>query len=353
LSTNFFQEKLDTLANTFHPYNAQWEVTARCNASCGYCYIRDNRQPDLSTEDMLRIVDALSENGILTLCISGGEMFLRSDILTILQRVIDIDFFALSLFSNATLLNPRHLEFLIQNKRYIHTIQFSAFSHHAEIHDRYMGIVGAFDVMMSRAQSLRNVGIRVVIAFNIFDFNLKEASETQAFFTQHDFIVHTSIIKLITPSNRNGVPNTLLSEQHFGNCLRQIDDDLVENTKNAMNECLQGILPDKQFCAGIRNFICIDSVGDIRPCSLFTDMVVGNALEKRSFTDMLQSSEAYLRLRGLTIQDLPECNTCQFVGYCQICLGARAFEHGDYRIPDRQRCNLARAAYTIATGKSL
>jgi radical SAM protein with 4Fe4S-binding SPASM domain len=346
------QDKFVALTESFHPYDAHWELTSHCNGSCGYCYIRDNTKPDLPTDDMLRIADALSENGILNLTISGGEAFLRTDILTILQRVVDNDFFSFSLFTNGTLLTPHHLEFLVENRRYIQMIQFSAFSHHADLHDRYMGIPGSLEKIIRNAQTLQEAGIRVVIAVNIIDFNLKDFSQTRAFFTERNLIVNPSFIKLISPHNPDGVPEMLTSEAYFYNCLQQIDDDLAENEQKAMNVCLHGNAQRNQLCGGIKMHLSIDYRGDIRPCSLFTDLIVGNALENRTFASMLRSSEPYRALRAMTVADLPECNKCRFVDYCAICLGARAMEHGDYFKPDRQRCNLARAVYTFTTGKT-
>lgn len=70
---------------------AVWELTLKCNLSCGHCGSRagERRDNELSTEEALDLVRQLAEAGITEVTIEGGEAFLRPDWLTIARAISD------------------------------------------------------------------------------------------------------------------------------------------------------------------------------------------------------------------------------------------------------------------------
>ncbi|HHT9133823.1 MAG TPA: radical SAM protein [Candidatus Avalokitesvara rifleensis] len=64
-------------------------VTNRCNLKCIYCYEECFKRPerDFTTEEVLSLVDELSEMGTKYISINGGEALLRDDIETIIDRI--------------------------------------------------------------------------------------------------------------------------------------------------------------------------------------------------------------------------------------------------------------------------
>ncbi len=70
-------------------------VTERCNLRCFYCMPEEglpwqNKEQILSYEEMLRLTRILSEMGIDKVRITGGEPFVRKDLLPFMQKVIDL-----------------------------------------------------------------------------------------------------------------------------------------------------------------------------------------------------------------------------------------------------------------------
>ena len=66
---------------------AIWEVTHQCNYQCSYCMFSCNYKKDereLTTEECYHVIDELVKDGFTQLKITGGEPFLRKDILEIL-----------------------------------------------------------------------------------------------------------------------------------------------------------------------------------------------------------------------------------------------------------------------------
>lgn len=68
------------------PLNVMLALTNRCTAHCRYCNIpvRDHR--DLSTDQVLRLVDEMADAGAVRLGLWGGEPLLREDIGVIVRR---------------------------------------------------------------------------------------------------------------------------------------------------------------------------------------------------------------------------------------------------------------------------
>ena len=101
------RRKLDHLPDRF-PLACQWEVTCRCNLHCVMCYTDCFNEPDhirheLSTVELLRILDELAEAGCLELCLTGGEPLARPDFFQLYERAIHLGFLV-TVFTNGTLI---------------------------------------------------------------------------------------------------------------------------------------------------------------------------------------------------------------------------------------------------------
>lgn len=64
-------------------------VTNRCNLRCTYCYAEyyDRDHKEFTTEEIMRLIDELSEMGTKYISINGGEALLRKDIDAIINKI--------------------------------------------------------------------------------------------------------------------------------------------------------------------------------------------------------------------------------------------------------------------------
>src|SRR2546422_812159 len=90
------------------PLACQWEITCRCNLRCVMCYTDCFNRPDLirnelSTSEILRIMDELAAAGCLDLVLTGGEPLARPDFFDIYERAKENGFLT-TLFTNGTLI---------------------------------------------------------------------------------------------------------------------------------------------------------------------------------------------------------------------------------------------------------
>lgn len=101
------RDKLHHLPERF-PVACQWEITCRCNLHCVMCYTDCFNRPDLireelTTSDMLRIMDEMADAGTLELCLTGGEPMIRPDFFRIYDHAIHRGFLV-TVFTNGTLI---------------------------------------------------------------------------------------------------------------------------------------------------------------------------------------------------------------------------------------------------------
>ena len=79
------------LKNLEFPVTVRILLTLRCNANCVFCYLkagepyRKKTREEMSTDEIKTIIDEAVKNGVNILTLSGGEPFLRDDIIEIIE----------------------------------------------------------------------------------------------------------------------------------------------------------------------------------------------------------------------------------------------------------------------------
>lgn len=81
--------------------------TMRCNLACEGCYSANyDREDAITTERFDRLLTECEEMGIYFMVISGGEPFLRHDLLDMFEKHCDIEFLV---YTNGTIIHNKHL----------------------------------------------------------------------------------------------------------------------------------------------------------------------------------------------------------------------------------------------------
>lgn len=92
------------------PVLVSWEVTEACNLRCRHCYqqsVADGRQ--LSRTDAEKLVHQLADLQVVQVTVSGGEPFLREDLMDILA-LLKRKRIAVTLQTNAVLLTQQQMD---------------------------------------------------------------------------------------------------------------------------------------------------------------------------------------------------------------------------------------------------
>ncbi len=104
-----FRQRLHNFAKEENfPLRVMFELTYRCNFKCRHCYVPNSyrKRGELKTREIFSILDQLAEIGCFYLGFTGGEPFVRNDLMDIL-RYAKRKGFEIIIYSNGSLIDER------------------------------------------------------------------------------------------------------------------------------------------------------------------------------------------------------------------------------------------------------
>ncbi|MGZ5441504.1 MAG: radical SAM/SPASM domain-containing protein [Thermoanaerobaculia bacterium] len=162
------------------PLAVQMELTHRCNLRCVMCYNRSGPSPagyeELSDEEWLAQARRLPALGVCDVVISGGEPFLRKDLVFKLLDLCKEHGLSPHLITNGWLVTPAVAARLAQYDYGF--IQVSIDGHSRKIHDRIRQVPGSWDRATRALQMLSSHGLICRMASTIVKENYRYVPET-------------------------------------------------------------------------------------------------------------------------------------------------------------------------------
>lgn len=146
------------------PMGAVYEATMRCNLHCEFCYVGDllNIEGEWRTElplDALR--RAFPENPGFQISLTGGEIFMRKDILSVLDLFREKKYACGYLTTNGTIINEERAEALadLASAGFLKHISVSI-DGPGELHDSARGVKGTFERTSAGLRRLQDAARR-------------------------------------------------------------------------------------------------------------------------------------------------------------------------------------------------
>jgi len=170
-----------------------WNLIRRCNLTCMHCYSisADIDFPgELSTEEVLAVMQDLKAFRVRALILSGGEPLLRKDLFDIAARGKALGFY-LGLSTNGTLIDDA-LARRIAGAGFEY-VGISLDGLHGT-HDRFRRKAGAFSASLAALRRCRDLGVKVGVRFTLTQDNaadlpglleLVEAEGIDRFYLSH------------------------------------------------------------------------------------------------------------------------------------------------------------------------
>ncbi len=169
---------------TGKPVKAQIELTYGCNLRCVHCYTDCYNQPalikdrELRTEEVIRILDQLHAQGVLWVCFTGGEIFMRRDWRQIYAHAKGRGFL-ITLFTNATLFTEEIVRYLAEYPPF--SIETSCHGATEETFDRVTQVPGSFKRFVEGIRLLKAQGLPVKVKTKAMTVNKHELDQIKAF----------------------------------------------------------------------------------------------------------------------------------------------------------------------------
>ncbi|HZK60917.1 MAG TPA: radical SAM protein [Anaerovoracaceae bacterium] len=154
-----------------------WCVTGLCNLNCRHCYMEapSGRYGELPYEKMIHIIEQFEQANVMQVSLTGGEPFLRKDLLDIMTVLAEKKIWISEIYTNGTLISEAVLE----------KIKKIGFSPYFQIsfdgyggHEYMRGRKGIEDKVIKSLQKLRKAGFPLIIASNFDSENLYQLRNT-------------------------------------------------------------------------------------------------------------------------------------------------------------------------------
>ncbi len=377
------------------PFQVVWNVTRTCNLRCKHCYENAGRRgrDELDTEQALRAIDIMADEGVVFLAFSGGEPTLRPDILTLIRRAADRGMYVAAATNGTTFADRERVRRF--KEAGLSFAQISLDGVNAETHDSFRGVPGAFARTIEGIKNCVAEGLFVEIAMTVTHYNLHEVPKAielaerlgARWFMIYNFVPIGRGAEIadadLTPSEREellrllwdrissksdpGAMEVLTTAPQLGRVpLEAARDSTLPGCQTGEmifpTHFSNARLPSQMTrlsefiggCGAGRFYLAMEPNGDLYPCVFFPhtpEVRIGNILHDDLHKIWRQSGV----LRMLRDKDLlkDHCGSCENRYVCGGCR-ARAIQYfGDLLAPD-PGCKYNAAAWNaLRTGEML
>jgi len=149
-----------------------WNVTSRCNLACTHCYasVGQNCGDDLNTQEAQAVIDDLAAFGAPVVLFSGGEPFVRPDILTLSRHAVAKKL-RVVFSTNGTLIDKRLAD---EIKSVGVSYVGISIDGTEQVHDRFRACDGAFRKAIEGIRNCREAGVKVGLRVTMTRDNVGE-----------------------------------------------------------------------------------------------------------------------------------------------------------------------------------
>ncbi|UCC57077.1 MAG: heme d1 biosynthesis radical SAM protein NirJ [Gammaproteobacteria bacterium] len=319
-----------------------WNLIRRCNLTCKHCYsisADTDFKGELSTAEVLGVMDDLKAFGVPVLILSGGEPLLRPDIFEISQRARDMGFYV-GLSTNGTLIDEHNIDAIAAVGYDYVGISIDGVQ---QTHDRFRRKAGAYDASMRGIRLCRDRGIKVGLRFTLTMDNAPELPGMLELMEQEDVDkFYLSHLNYAGRGNRNRASDVhlnitrdamdLLFETALLSAERRDGKEFVTGNNDAdgvyLLHWVQRYYPDRaeHIAAKLRqwggnssgvNIANIDNLGNVHPDTFWWHYNLGNVRERRFSDIWMDTSDPIMHgLKEKPRKIKGRCGKCRYFNIC-------------------------------------
>ncbi len=309
------------------PLSIGMELTCRCNLDCRHCYINQpvshepSKSRELSVEEIDRISDQAMALGTLWFKLSGGEVLVRKDFNEI-YILLKKKGFLVSVFTNATLLQKKHIELF--EKYPPRVIEISAYGANQNTYAHLTGRKTAFSSFMKGLTLCMEAGLPVILKVMESKALTQEMAEMKKLVSHYEnasFLTDDTLIQRVDNNTKKS---------------RQIPSQRIEKTKHGIRPVSNPVpVPHENsfhgnlfFCNAGINSCWIDSTGMVHLCTIFRPAEFAYDLKTGSLKEYWENTVPKLLA---TCSSNPRfdshCGRCPNRMKCQWCPALSWTEH--------------------------
>jgi len=296
----FFEEEETKTINS-----AYLHITDKCNLQCKGCYsyIDDrNKKQEMTFEEIQLILKKLKEAGLKNLIISGGEPFIREDIINILEYAkCNIGIKNISCITNGIF----DTDIYIKASKYLDDLTFSLDSCKKE-NSLIRGPL-VFEKVENTIDILKQ-HINVSLIFTLHKKNIADIENMREYARLKNVNYNFSLLT-VKSSLAEDLKDIYFEDKDY--------DDLsfVICNYKITDSSLKSQLHCTSCCGAGKTLISISAKGDILPCHMFTEneFIMGNALNDNILQIINNKNNIF---NELNVNQFDECSNCEFKYLC-------------------------------------
>ena len=150
-----------------------WNLIRRCNLNCRHCYstsVDKDFAGELSTQEVVTVMEDLRAFGVPVLILSGGEPLMRPDLFDLARRAKALGFYV-ALSTNGTLIDAALIPRIREARFDYLGISLDGLE---ATHDRFRRRPGAFRESLQGLRLCRDAGIRVGMRYTLTRDNAQD-----------------------------------------------------------------------------------------------------------------------------------------------------------------------------------
>lgn len=315
------------------PLSVHLDLTYRCNERCVHCYLDHEDRGEMTTAEIVSLLEQFAAAGVFFLILSGGEIFLRKDLFEILEVARRLRF-SVKLKTNAVMVRPARAERIARLG--VESVQVSVYSDRADVHDRITQLPGSLRRTLEGVRALRDAGVAVSLANVLMKQNAGDYPGVQALAARMGVGYHVD--PTITPMLDGGRSVVALNmdpgelQGIFADAsLTGAPDACAPPNATVPGEDELAALP----CSAGHTACYVSPYGEVFPCVAFP-LPCGNVREK-PFEEIWRNSPQLHEVRSIRNAEVEGCSTCSQGDSCSRCPGL-AYLEGNMRGPSTQDC---------------
>lgn len=305
------------------PFAAHLDITYRCDLDCQHCYLDNKEWPELTTAELLDVLDQLRSAGVLDLRWSGGEVLKRPNFLDLLARAGELGFLS-RVKTHAGNVTQEAAAAMARSR--VQRVDVSVYSLQPAVHDAFTRLPGSLQRTLAGIAHLRRAGLNVRISMSVQPTTIDEmpilyehfrAIGCDVEFGTHIFRDHAGSAKL-------EVLDLVGEDRIRAEVWRR---RLLSPAEGAPISLRDSGSADP--CGAGRTLAYISPDGAVWPCVSFP-MALGN-LREQSFAEIWAGSPQRQEILAWTNAERGACQSCAGSGFCSYCPGEAFKVTGDFR----------------------
>ena len=325
------------------PVSGMIELTRRCNLKCVHCYLGEGEDrfghDEMTTAQVLDVIDQVTEAGCLYLSLTGGDPMMRKDFPEIYQHAKEAGLLV-TVMCDGILVTEKIVELFRELPP--SAVEVSLYGGTAAVYEQVTRVPGSFARCLLGIRRLVDAGTTVRIKTVLMSLNAHEIDRMRAI--AGDFGLELRLDSAIFPCLHTGDkrPVDLRVPPEEVVQIELSDPKAVQSWLEYLDRPAPETPADKLYVcgAGVSGFY-IDPFGFVYPC-MMTTRYRYNLLEQ-DFRTLW--SEKLGELHEKRPRPDYECTGCELLRACASCPGFHDQEHGSEDVKSDYVCDTARARW--------